>query len=156
MPNPKSYLCPVDIRSQTYTKAYSAGGRANKLSSYVMNGAVCGYPGADVLRSCKITAAWSPLCYLLWEPDENCVSQGNPGAFEYNDGANFPSVPPAGGEGIGRLHSKKGGAIMALAGHVTFITVKQFGDDSKTANGRGPGPGGKTYLWWSPYSTDGH
>ncbi len=156
MPNGKSYLCPVDIRSKTYTTPTSAGGRNNKLSTYVMNGAACGYPGSDVVRSCKITGAWSPLCYLLWEPDENCIAPGNPGAFEYNDGANYPSVPPAGGEGIGRLHSKKGGAIMALAGHVTFITVQQFGDDSKTASGKGPGPGGKTYLWWSPWSNDGH
>jgi prepilin-type N-terminal cleavage/methylation domain-containing protein len=156
MPNGKSYLCPVDIRSKTYTSPVSANGRQNKLSSYVMNGAACGYPSADVVRSCKITAPWSPMCYLLWEPDENCVAPGNPGAFEYNDGANFPSVPPVGGEGIGRLHSKKGGNIMALAGHVIFITVKQFADDSNTPLGRGPGTGGKTYLWWSTYSSNGH
>jgi prepilin-type N-terminal cleavage/methylation domain-containing protein len=154
MPNPKSYLCPVDIRSKTYTSSVSANGRQNKLSSYVMNGAVSGYPNPDVLRSCKITAAWSPLCYLLWEPDENVNGNGSPGAFEYNDGANFPQA--SNGEGIGRLHSKKGGAIMALAGHVIFITTKQFNDDSNTTPGRGPGPGGKTYLWWSPYSQNGH
>jgi len=154
MPNYKSYLCPVDIKSKTYTTPYSAGGRANKLSSYVMNGAVCGYPGNNVLRSCKITAAWSPMCYLLWEPDENYNGPGSPGAFEYNDGSNFPLA--SNGEGIGRLHSKKGGAIMALAGHVIFITTKTFYADSSTPNGKGPGPGGKTYLWWSPYSTDGH
>ena len=77
---------------------------------------------------------------------------GDPGAFEFNDGSNYPDSS----EGIGRLHSKKGGSIMALAGHVLFITRKQFSDDSNTPNGRGPGPGGKTYLWWSPYSKDGH
>jgi len=152
MPNPKSYLCPVDIRSKTYTTPKASGGRNNKLSSYVMNGAVCGYPTTDVVRSCKVTGAWSPLCYLLWEPNENATAPGNPGAFEYNDAANYPNS----GEGIGRLHSKKGGSILALAGHVIFITRKQFSDDSNTTSGRGPGPGGKTYLWWSPYSKDGH
>ena len=154
MPNPKSFLCPVDIRSKTYTTPRASGGRNNKLSSYVMNGAVCGYPGQNVVRSCKVTSAWSPLCYLLWEPDENVIGPGNPGAFEYNDASNFPMR--SNGEGIGRLHSKKGGAITALAGHVVFITCKQFNSDSDTPNGRGPGPGGKTYLWWSPYSKDGH
>jgi prepilin-type N-terminal cleavage/methylation domain-containing protein len=154
MPNPKSYLCPVDIHSKTYTTPTSAGGRNNKLSSYVMNGAVSGYPSPNVLRSCKVTAAWSPMCYLLWEPDENVLGPGNPGAFEYNDAANFPQA--SNGEGIGRLHSKKGGAILALAGHVIFITTKTFYNDSNTAAGKGPGPGGKTYLWWSPYKPDGH
>src|SRR4051794_12485590 len=37
MPNPKAYLCPVDTKSPTYTKASTAGGRVNKLSSYTMN-----------------------------------------------------------------------------------------------------------------------
>ena len=156
MPNGKSYLCPVDIRSKTYTTPKASGGRNNKLSSYVMNGAVSGYPSVNVVRSCKITTAWSPMCYLLWEPDENVNGPGNPGAFEYNDAANFPQA--SNGEGIGRLHSKKGGAIMALAGHVIFISTKTFNDDSNTPIGKGPGPGGKTYLWWSPYSInkDGH
>ncbi len=94
------------------------------------------------------------MCYLLWEPDENRLGPGNPGAFEYNDAANFPQI--SNGEGIGRLHSKKGGSILALAGHVQFVTQQTFDKDSGTPSGRGPGPGGKTYLWWSPYSNDGH
>jgi len=153
MPSPKAFLCPVDIRSKTYTTPTSAGGRNNKLSSYVMNGAQCGY-GAAVPRGCKLNAAWSPMCYLMWEPDENYLGPGNPGAFEFNDAANFPLA--SNGEGIGRLHSKKGGSIMAVGGHVIFITTKTFYTDSNTASGKGPGPGGKTLLWWSPFSKDGH
>jgi prepilin-type N-terminal cleavage/methylation domain-containing protein len=153
MPNPKTYLCPVDIRSKTYTTPTSQGGRNNKLSSYVMNGAQCGY-GSSVPRGCKASAPWSPMCYLLWEPDENYLGPGNPGAFEYNDASNFPQA--SNGEGIGRLHSKKGGQILALGGHVIFITTKTFYTDSNTTPGKGPGPGGKTYLWWSPFKTDGH
>src|ERR1051325_976047 len=34
MPNPKSYLCPVDIRSATYTGQIGSQQRNNKLSSY--------------------------------------------------------------------------------------------------------------------------
>jgi prepilin-type N-terminal cleavage/methylation domain-containing protein len=148
MPSPKTYLCTADLSSRFY-KA-----RNNKMSSYVMNGAVCGYdaPAGNEYRSGKMTQVWSPLCYLLWEPDENNLGPGNPGAFDFNDAANFPNSS----EGLGRLHSKKGAAILAVGGHVQFITRETFRNDSNTPKGRGPGPGGKTYLWWSPFSNDGH
>jgi len=159
VPNPKTYLCPVDTQSKTYMVPASRGGRNNRMSSYVMNGAACGYQSSNMseMTKTKVSDAWSPLCYLLWEPDENCVGTGNPGAFEFNDAANFPSVPPGGGEGIGPLHSKNGGNIMALAGHVIFITKKAFSNDSLSqGTARAPGPGGKTYLYWNPYSNGGN
>src|SRR5579872_2613448 len=93
MPNPKAYICPVDNKSKYYSQ------RANKLSSYIMNGAVCGYGASG--QGCKITDIWSPMCYLLWEPDENALGPGNPGAFDFNDASSFPNQS----EGIGRLHS---------------------------------------------------
>jgi prepilin-type N-terminal cleavage/methylation domain-containing protein len=145
MPNPKAYFCPVDLKSQHYA------GRQNKLSTYLMNGSVCGFhnPAGDEYRSCKVTAVWSQMCYILWEPDETLAS---PPEHEYNDGANRPDST----EGIGRLHNKKGGVILALEGHVRFITVDDFRKDSNTPSGQGPGPGGKTFLWWSPWTNDGH
>jgi len=151
MPNGKADLCAVDIRSPTYTGKPDGGNRTrlNRITSYTMNGAACGYGATG---SVKTTAPWSPMCYLLWEPDENNLGPGNPGAFEFNDAANFPNDS----EGIGRLHSKKGGTILAMGGHVDFLTREHFRADSKTLSGRGPGPGGKTYLWWNPLTTDGH
>jgi len=148
MPNPKAYLCPVDIKSPYYKF------RINKMSSYVMNGAVCGYdaPAGNEYRSCKMAQIWSPMDYLLWEPDENNNGPRNPGEFDFNDAASFPDN----NEGLGRLHSKKGGSLVAIGGHVQFVTRVNFRADSNTPQGRGPGPGGKTYLWWSPYSSTGH
>jgi prepilin-type N-terminal cleavage/methylation domain-containing protein len=160
MPNPKSYLCPVDIKSPTYTSPSTSvpTGRPNKMSSYVMNGADCGYNYAN--GSCKLTQGWNPLCYLLWEPDENAGGPGNPGAFEFNDGANYPSVPQSctnpGNEGIGRLHSKNGGNALCLDSHVQYLLATAFRADSAIPCGQGPGPGGKTFLWWSPFSANGH
>jgi len=145
--NPKSYLCPVDVKSPTYINKTA---RNNRLCSFVMNGAVCGYGPST--RHCKITQPWSPMCYLMWEPDENNLGPGNPGAFDWNDGANFPNAS----EGIGRLHSNKGGSIIAIMGHVQFVSRKAFRADGDTPQGQGPGPGGKTYLWWSPFRDDGH
>ncbi len=140
-PNPGVFLCPVDISSKTFTTATAAGGRQNKLSTYVMDGAVVAFP-AQFGTPMKSSAVWSPLCYLIWEPNENAVAFGNPGAFEYNDGANFPNTS----EGIGLLHSKHGGNALAMDGHVDFVTTIQFTQYSTV--GSGPGPGGKTYLWW--------
>jgi prepilin-type N-terminal cleavage/methylation domain-containing protein/prepilin-type processing-associated H-X9-DG protein len=142
-PNKNAFLCPVDTKTKYYGTTY----RANMLSTYVMNGAVCGYPNGENkynYATCKTTGVWSPMCYLLWEPDGLLTGIWND--QEYNDGANFPTVPPNGSEGVGRLHSKKGGMILAVDGHVEFITFKQFNADSLTPAGKGPGPGGKTYY----------
>jgi hypothetical protein len=45
---------------------------------------------------------------------------------------------------------------MRLDGGVEFITSTNFYIDSNTPPGEGPGPGGKTRLWWSPFTPDGH
>jgi prepilin-type N-terminal cleavage/methylation domain-containing protein len=161
--NNKSYLCPVDIRSKYYLPEPPTG-RANKLCSYVMNGAVAGYPAAPpagsyyTYRTTKISEVWSPTCYLFWEPDENTLGPGNPGPFEYNDGSNYPDTPvsnPSGAEGIGPLHDKKGGNIARLDGGSQFITVSQFDQESKGPPGDAP-DGLRTRLWWSVYSANGH
>jgi prepilin-type N-terminal cleavage/methylation domain-containing protein len=150
--NTKSYLCPVDLLSPYYKQ------RNNKLCSYVMDGAAAGFPTTDVDQSTKVTAIWSPSCYLFWEPDENTKGPGNPGPFEFNDGSNFPNTPvstPTGAEGIGPLHNKSGGNIARLDGGSQFITIAQFNQESKGPPGDAP-DGRKTRLWWSTYSSDGH
>ena len=137
MPNPKTYICPVDNKSRYYPQ------RANKLGSYIMNGAVCGFTDAP-FRSAKITSIWSTMCYIQWEPDENL---GNPpiGAFAYNDASSFPDR----NEGVGRLHSK-GAVVLAMGGHVQFISFKAFATEQTN-------PGSpKGLLWWSPFSVNGH
>jgi prepilin-type N-terminal cleavage/methylation domain-containing protein len=147
MPNSRAYLCPKDIKSPSYAGPASVPQRVNKLSSYVMNGAVCGY--SDTRRTAKSTQVWTTMCYLMWEPDEHRLGPNNPGAFDFNDGANYPNDS----EGIGRLHSNKGGQALAIGGHVTFITKESFTKESTVA---GSGPGGKSLLWWSPFSSNGH
>jgi prepilin-type N-terminal cleavage/methylation domain-containing protein/prepilin-type processing-associated H-X9-DG protein len=152
--NQNSYLCPVDIQSKDYLPAPPTG-RANKLSTYVMDGSVVGFPGsgstlpagemASIGVPCKATSVWSQMCYLLWEPDEFLDT---PPTAEYNDGSNFPNAS----EGIGLLHSKNGGNALALDGHVDFVTKIQFAYYSTQT---GTGPGGRSYLWWSPFTING-
>ena len=134
MPNPKAFGCLLDTKSKYYAQ------RENKLSTYIMNGAVCGY-SSDPFRSAKTTQVWSPMCYLQWEPDENL---GAPpiGAFAYNDASSFPDR----NEGVGRLHGK-GAVVLALGGHVQFIAFKDFQTEQNRT--------GKGLLWWNPWSPDG-
>lgn len=142
--NYNTYLCPVDIGSKDYLPPPGTG-RNNKLSTYVMDGASEDFaPAGSWPQPMKITAVWSPMCYLLWEPNEFSLSTipPNPGPAEYNDGSNYPNTA----EGIGLLHSKHGGNALAMDGHVDFMTIAQFKQNSTV--GAGPGPGGKTYLWW--------
>ncbi|HUD45384.1 MAG TPA: DUF1559 domain-containing protein [Candidatus Baltobacteraceae bacterium] len=151
MNNYKSYLCPKDIQSKDYAETTAAGGRNNKLSSYVMNGAVCGYAVPGARDSTKVTQVWSPMCYILWEPNENTLGPNNPGAHEFNDGSNFPDSPPHGGEGIGPLHDN-GGNILALDGHIDFLSTNAF---MHFSDDYGSGPYGKGLLWWSVYQNNG-
>jgi hypothetical protein len=92
------------------------------------------------------------MCYLFWEPDDSIG-----GANEFNDGANYPGDQGIGGnEGIGLLHNKSGGIITRIDGGAEFITSTNFFKISQIPAGEGPGPGGKSVLWWSPFSADGH
>ena len=144
--NKGTYLCPKDITSRFYSQ------RVNKLSSYLFNGSAAGFDSQNTNACCKVTQVWSPMCFLFWEPDDTIV-----GAFEFNDGANFPGPNGSGGnEGIGLLHNKSGGNIVRLDGGVQFITSTNFFQDALTPAGQGPGPTGQTFLWWSPWSTTGH
>ena len=92
-----------------------------------MNGAVVGYSPNNNFGSpylpIKTSDVWSPPSYLLWEPNENALKNGAPiGAFEYNDGADYPISR----RGHRPAHSKSGGNAAALDGHVDFVTTPQF------------------------------
>jgi prepilin-type N-terminal cleavage/methylation domain-containing protein len=144
--SPGVYVCPTDRKSKYYAS------RVNKLSSYIMNGAVCGYGKLPVVagglpNSVKITTLFSQLCYLMWEPDENL---GSPpiGAFAYNDASSFPNN----NEGVGRLHGS-GAIVLAIDSHVQFLKYTSFVAEQ---NNPPAGQSGKGLLWWYPGSVDGH
>ena len=147
--NPNAFLCPVDIASKSFTTATSAGGRPNKLSTYVQSGGPVQYISASTAQPMKITDVWSPMCYILWEPDESLKAAG--ATSEYNDGANDPIYTD---EGIGLLHSKQGGNALAMDGHVDFVTTLQY--NQYKSKGNGPGPGGRTLLLWDSADAQGH
>ena len=128
------YQCPVDLESRYFKN------RENKLSSYVVNGAVCGFNNQN--RSCKITDVWNPECYLLWQPDEGI---GNPpiGAFAYNDASSYPDK----NEGLGKLHTINGTDLVTVSGSVRFSTAQKLVAESTSL--------GRSLVWWSPFTSTG-
>lgn len=134
------YTCPLD---KTNGKYFSQ--RANKLSTYIMNGAVCGFGKLTGMKpnSYKLTL-FQPTAFMMWEPDETKLNGGTPiGAFAYNDASSFPNV----GEGVGKKHVK-GAVIAGFGGHVEFIKMETFDREQAKV--------GKGLLWCNPGSTDGH
>jgi prepilin-type N-terminal cleavage/methylation domain-containing protein len=109
--NIKIYRCPIDK-----TNTYAFTQRGQKMSTYVMNGAVNGYDLTKTAgKGYKITL-FKPTAYVMWEPDEKI---GGPGV--YNDGASWPNTV----EGVSRVHVK-GAVLQAFGGHVTFVKFEDF------------------------------
>ncbi|HEY3855949.1 MAG TPA: prepilin-type N-terminal cleavage/methylation domain-containing protein [Verrucomicrobiae bacterium] len=154
MKMPNSYLCPKDILNSDWgPNAKGARGvRINMLSTYVMNGSSCNFGGTGLPPTTKITAVWSPMCYLQWEPNENLeYNVGQLPAFEYNDSSNSPNAPPSGSEGIGAMHNGAGTAL-ALDGHVDVLGKLMF---ERISDFAGPGPQERGLLWWAPMVVNG-
>src|SRR3990172_8159997 len=98
--NREVYYCPLDRKEN---KDFL--NRRQRVSSYIMNGAVCGFGTyeADYRRNCRKfrISQFNPGGYVQWEPKVN-----NYGAFyAYNPGLDA-SQRPDGSEGIGNRHGK--------------------------------------------------
>jgi type II secretory pathway pseudopilin PulG len=135
---PKIYRCPLDKTNAPAKSGLAWRNRDNKLTSYVMNGAVCSYgtligkkPNAHKI------SAFKPVAYCLWEPDENTSA----GVFVFNDASSYPDR----NEGVNKRHVK-GAVISAFGGHVEFITFEKF----KAEQNAKPG-----LLWCNPLKANG-
>jgi type II secretory pathway pseudopilin PulG len=147
-PSPNMYYCPTDLANVGKGTATSGWeGRAQKLSSYVMNGAAAYFPPLGTpdiygYAVCKTSDAWTPLCYIQWE--------ANPANdFTYNDGANYPNST----EGVGPMH-RSGCNAVAIAGNVDYFKVSTFGSLSYPPN-HNTMKGPKTLFHWNPRTADG-
>jgi hypothetical protein len=114
--------------------------RAQRVSSYIMNGAVCAFGRFSNGRTYKITS-FNPAAYVHWEPEiknYGGVWSSNPGF----DASQYPNED----EGIGRRH-KKGAVITGFSGQVHFISFDIFQREQKYNK-----PG---LLWCVPDSKTG-
>jgi len=116
----RSYRCPIDRTNSPTFKA-----RANKLCTYVMNGAVCGFGALQPQgRAYKLTD-FAQNAFIMWEPDDARVELG----FGYNDGSSYPDPDLDGA--LGRRHGKRGGIVLAVDGHVEYIRYEVWRQESQ-------------------------
>jgi prepilin-type N-terminal cleavage/methylation domain-containing protein len=129
-----TYNCPLDK-----TNDVSWQKRAQRVSSYIMNGAVCNY-GKLTGKTYKL-GAFNPAAYVQWEPDIKNFG----GVWGPNSGLDASQYPNA-DEGVGHRH-KKGAVIMGFSAHVVFIKFEDF-QREQTYNKPG-------LLWCVPDSKTG-
>ncbi len=132
----KVYRCPLD---RTNTATFRA--RANKLATYVMNGAVCGFGTLMPAGLSYKLNDFQPDAFIMWEPDDKNVTLG----YGYNDGSSYPDPDLDGA--LGRRHGKKGGIVLAVDGHIEYITYDAWRRESKLAT--------KNRMFCSPATPNG-
>lgn len=121
------YRCPLD---RTNAPAWRT--RAQKLSSYLMNGAVCGYGG--IAPNSYKTSSFRQDSIIFWQALET-----NPGDF--NDGSSAPD------EGITKLHSV-GTTVGVVDGHIEYFKTVKFYQEANNPR--------KNRLWCNPATANGH
>jgi prepilin-type N-terminal cleavage/methylation domain-containing protein len=115
----KIYNCPLDK-----TNHVSWQKRAQRVSSYIMNGAVCAFGRFNNGKTYKLIQ-FNPAAYAMWEPDIKNFG-GTWGPNQGFDASQFPNDQ----EGVGRRH-KKGAVITGFSGQVHFIKFETFQTEQK-------------------------
>ena len=134
--NRQVYYCPIDKKENT-DFIY----RKQRVSSYIMNGAVCGF-GTYNRPKYKISQ-FNPAAYVHWEPKVN--NEGGPkGPFAYNSGHDASQIPND-SEGIGNRHGK-GAGIIGFDTRVHWISLLKFNQEASIPKG---------LLWCVPDSPTG-
>jgi len=131
-----SYRCPLD---KTNTATFKA--RPNKLSTYVENGAICGYGNLKPDGNAYKLTDFQSDAFMMWEPDDKNPILG----YGYNDGSSAPD--PAVDGGLGKRHGKNGGIVLAIDSHVEFIRYDVWKKESELK--------GKNRMYCNPGSSDG-
>jgi prepilin-type N-terminal cleavage/methylation domain-containing protein len=121
--NRQVYYCPLDSK-QNQNFLY----RIQRVSSYIMNGAVCGF-GAVSTPKYKITQ-FNPAAYVQWEPKVNNEGGGPNGPYAYNTGHDASQIPND-TEGIGNRHGK-GAGILGFDTRVLWIPLQAFNREANS------------------------
>lgn len=120
------YMCPMDDTNSSLFKQ-----RDQQLSSYGMNGAVCGYDWK--LFPCVRLGSITPDAVAFWETDENVP-------YNFNDGANDPTSK------VSRRHLQ-GAVYGAFDGSAAYIKFMTWTNEAASTN--------KNQLWCYPNTADG-
>jgi len=135
--NRQVYYCPLD-RKENNDFIY----RKQRVSSYIMNGAVCGF-GTYSRPKFKISQ-FNPAAYVHWEPKVNNEGGGPKGPYAYNTGHDASQIPND-KEGIGNRHGK-GAGVIGFDTRVHWISLLKFNQEAAIHPG---------LLWCVPNSKTG-
>ncbi len=136
--NMEIYRCNLDKTNTTNWK-----NRVNQMSTYVMNGALCGYGALTPAGSTYKLTDFRQDAYIMWEPEDTSLTIGE---NNYNDASSYPD--PASDFGLGRRHGKIGGIVLNVGGSVGFVKYADWANEAKDPN--------KNRLWCNPGTTTGH
>jgi prepilin-type N-terminal cleavage/methylation domain-containing protein len=120
------FRCPLDDTNKPAFKL-----RAQKYSSYIMNGALCAYTVKNPPYRYRVSA-FQQDAIIMWQANE-----ASPG--DYNDASSTPN------EGITRIHNQ-GTTVGIISGSVEYIKILNFNKLVKDMPGR---------LWCVPASKRG-
>ena len=129
------YRCPCD---STNTAGFKA--RKYKMSSYVQNGALCGYGALQAQGNSYKQAEFKQDAFMSWEPDDRGTSYG------FNDGSSYSDSAVDGG--LGLRHGKVGGIVLNFSGSVIFVKSNAWYIEAKDPN--------KNRLRCNPGKANGH
>jgi prepilin-type N-terminal cleavage/methylation domain-containing protein len=130
LPNPKMFFCPSDNTNSSMFQA-----RPQQSSSYVMNGAVCGYDRA-IFPPEKLSQL-RPSAVEFWECDDKTLQDNE---LLFNDGASSPDENASGRHGNVAMCACFDGSAKGM-----LVTEWEQLVAADTAND----------LWCFPESTDG-
>jgi prepilin-type N-terminal cleavage/methylation domain-containing protein len=130
------YRCPMD---NTNTALWRE--RPEKMSTYIENGAICGY---DAISPRTYTQGqFRQDAFMLWETVDGTSPSG---VSYYNDGASYPD--PAVDGGLGRRHDKRGGVALDFSGSAQFVLFPAWAREAKDPFAN--------RLWCNPGTANGH
>jgi len=119
--NREVYRCPTHVKSES---ASFGSANSDRLTSYLMNGAVNGYGQTDSkggILYYKIRQ-FKPDDFLMWEADER-------GGAAWNDGSSFPAESfNKNDPGAGGLTSRHGtvASVLCFDAHAEWINHKDY------------------------------
>jgi len=129
------YRCPLDL-----TNTANFAQRINKLSTYIMNGAVCGY--GNIAPKAYHQGEFRQDAYITWEPSDVSPELG---VNNYNDASSSPD--PNTDFALGTRHDKSGGLVVTACGSVTFVNLSIWTKLALSPD--------KNQVWCNPGTADG-
>jgi len=130
------YRCPTDNTNTVLWRQ-----RPQKMSTYIENGAICGY---DTISPRTYTQGqFRQDGFMLWETVDGASPSG---CSYYNDGASYPDPTVDGG--LGRRHDKRGGVVLDFSSSAQFVRFETWASEARDPFAN--------RLWCNPGTANGH